>query len=85
LLIPDDPVPRSSLIRLAGALQGEGIDAGSRLDEAALLRLEDADVPLAHVAHELGFSSQSHFTRMFSGLTRMTPAKYRRLHQRTVG
>jgi AraC family transcriptional regulator len=170
LLVPDDPVLRSSLTLLAGAIQREGIDAGSRLDEAArrlvlrlvelggggvpdwhddasvfdrrtldhlvaviddhlriapalaelglltglspshfarkfrrstglslerfvnrrrlqaaLLRLEDADTPLAHVAHELGFSSQSHFTRLFSGLTGMTPGKYQRQHRRTVG
>lgn len=53
--------------------------------QAAFARLEDADVPLAHVAHELGFSSQSHFTRLFSGLTGLTPGKYRRQHRRTVG
>lgn len=53
--------------------------------QAALRQLEDADSPLAHVAHELGFSSQSHFTRLFSGLTGMTPAKYQRQHRRTLG
>ncbi|MBM4013222.1 MAG: helix-turn-helix transcriptional regulator [Planctomycetes bacterium] len=34
--------------------------------------------PLASVALDLGFSSQSHFTRLFSSLTGMTPAKYRK-------
>lgn len=43
------------------------------------------DSPLASVALDLGFSSQSHFTRLFSGLTGMTPAKYRKRFRRTVG
>lgn len=41
--------------------------------------------PLASVALDLGFSSQSHFTRVFSGLTGMTPAKYQKQFRRTVG
>lgn len=36
------------------------------------------DASLASIALDLGFSSQSHFTRLFSGLTGMTPAKYRK-------
>lgn len=40
---------------------------------------------LAHVAASLGFSSQSHFSRVFSGLTGVTPAKYRRLFRPAVG
>ncbi|MFM8414735.1 MAG: helix-turn-helix transcriptional regulator [Planctomycetota bacterium] len=40
---------------------------------------------LASIAHEVGFASQSHFTRVFSRLTGMTPAKYRRQFMRTVG
>lgn len=40
---------------------------------------------LAGVAIELGFSSQSHFTRQFRMLTCMTPAKYRAQFARTVG
>lgn len=52
--------------------------------QAALGRLHDPGVPIAHVAHELGFSSQSHFTRLFSRLTGMTPAKYQRQHRRTT-
>lgn len=43
------------------------------------------DTSPAGVALDLGFSSQSHFTRIFSGLTGMTPAAYRRLVRRTVG
>lgn len=43
------------------------------------------DMPLASVALDLGFSSQSHFTRIFSGLTGMTPAKYQKQFRRTVG
>ena len=41
--------------------------------------------PLAHVALDLGFSSQSHFTRLFSELTGMTPAKYRKQVKQPVG
>jgi len=40
---------------------------------------------LAGIAHELGFSSQAHFTHLFSTLTGMTPAKYRKQFRRTVG
>jgi len=41
--------------------------------------------PLESVASKLGFSSHSHFTRTFTALTGMTPAKYRRQFKRTVG
>ena len=44
-----------------------------------------ADASLASIALDLGFSSQSHFTRLFSGLTGMTPAKYQKGVKRTVG
>ena len=53
--------------------------------EASLRLLKDGEVPLASVALDLGFSSQSHFTRLFSELTGMTPAKYRSQYRRTVG
>ncbi len=43
------------------------------------------DASLASIALDLGFSSQSHFTRLFSGLTGMTPAKYHKSVKRTVG
>jgi AraC-like DNA-binding protein len=52
---------------------------------ASLERLKDQSQPLAHVALHLGFSSQSHFTRVFSGLTGMTPARYRKQFKRTAG
>lgn len=52
---------------------------------AALVMLRDDSQPLAQVALDLGFSSQSHFTRLFSTLTSMTPARYRRAFKRTVG
>lgn len=42
------------------------------------------DAPLASIALDLGFSSQSHFTRLFSNLTGMTPAKYRKQVRRVV-
>jgi AraC-like DNA-binding protein len=49
------------------------------------LRTLKTDDPLASVALDLGFSSQSHFTRLFSDLTGMTPAKYRKQVRRVVG
>lgn len=49
----------------------------------ALLR-SDAD-SLAGIGIELGFSSQSHFTRLFSLLTGISPQQFRRLHRRMVG
>lgn len=53
--------------------------------QTSLGLLKDHSIPLAHVAFELGFSSQSHFTRLFSDLTGMTPAKYRNQFRRVVG
>jgi AraC-like DNA-binding protein len=47
-----------------------------RMQVAATL-LADDDTPLARMAHELGFCSQSHFTRIFHAHTGMTPARYR--------
>ncbi|MFM8496707.1 MAG: helix-turn-helix domain-containing protein [Planctomycetia bacterium] len=52
---------------------------------ASLELLKTDSQPLAFIAFDLGFSSQSHFTRLFSGLTGMTPAKYRKQFRRTVG
>lgn len=46
----------------------------------AMLR-EDTP-PLSHIALDLGFSSQSHFTRLFSRLTGIPPQRFRRLHRR---
>ncbi len=40
---------------------------------------------LASIALDLGFSSQSHFTRLFSDVTGWTPTKFQRQVRRTVG
>lgn len=45
---------------------------------ASLMILRVGDKSLSQVALDLGFSSQSHFTRLFSGLTGRTPASFRR-------
>jgi AraC-like DNA-binding protein len=44
-----------------------------------------ADASLPSIALDLGFSSQSHFTRIFSGLTGMTPARYQKQVRRILG
>jgi len=49
---------------------------------ASFMILRVGEQPLLQVALDLGFSSQSHFTRLFSGLTGMTPDSFRRLHRR---
>lgn len=49
---------------------------------ASLETLKDHSQSLAAVALDLGFSSQSHFTRLFSDVTGMTPAKYRKQFKR---
>lgn len=51
----------------------------------ALELLRNSSVPLALVALDLGFCSQSHFTRLFSGQIGLTPAKYRRQFRPIVG
>jgi AraC-like DNA-binding protein len=43
--------------------------------------LKTAKTPLAQLSLDLGFSSQSHFTRLFSGLT---PHQFRRAQSRMV-
>lgn len=53
--------------------------------QAGLDALRSRTVPLASLAIDLGFSSQSHFTRLFHDLTGMTPARYRRQCGPTVG
>lgn len=55
-----------------------------RMARAMVVLRHDA-TPLSQIALDLGFSSQSHFTRLFSDLTGMTPAKYRKQFRRTVG
>ena len=51
----------------------------------ALELLRNSSTPLSRLALDLGFCSQSHFTRLFSSQTGMTPAKYRKHVKRTVG
>jgi AraC-like DNA-binding protein len=46
--------------------------------QASFSLLRASETSLAHLAIDLGFASQSHFTRLFSELTGMTPAKYRK-------
>ena len=47
----------------------------------ALLLLKTAREPIAQLSLDLGFCSQSHFTRLFSGLTGLTPHQFRRAHR----
>jgi AraC-like DNA-binding protein len=51
---------------------------------AAVMLLQDGSISLTKLSLDLGFSSQSHFTRVFSGLTGMTPKGFRRQHERTA-
>jgi AraC-like DNA-binding protein len=51
----------------------------------ALIVLQRDSTPLSQVALDLGFSSQSHFTRVFSTLVGMTPANYRKTFKPKVG
>ena len=44
----------------------------------ALGLLAQREVPLGRIADDLGFSSQSHFNRVFARLTGMTPLKARK-------
>jgi AraC-like DNA-binding protein len=44
--------------------------------------LKTGRAPLAQLSLELGFSSQSHFTRLFSDLTGLTPYQFRRAQRR---
>ena len=46
--------------------------------QASMALLGTDATPLSQIALDLGFSSQSHFTRLFSSLTGFTPASYRR-------
>jgi len=44
----------------------------------AFALLKTGTTPLAQLSLDLGFSSQSHFTRLFSGLTGLTPYQFRK-------
>jgi len=66
--------------RSAGLSLGRFIN-GRRIGMSfALLRA--GAIPLTQIALDLGFSSQSHFTRLFSGHTGMAPQRFRRQHVR---
>jgi AraC family transcriptional regulator len=69
--------------------QSSGLSLNRFVNRRRILRSMDSlkknDASLASIALDLGFSSQSHFTRLFSGLTGMTPAKFQKSVQRTVG
>lgn len=54
-----------------------------RIYKSLGILLEDS-TPLTSIAMDLGFSSQSHFTRLFSTLTGSTPAKFRKQHMRVM-
>ena len=43
--------------------------------------LVGSDLPLAHIADAVGFSSQSHFTTVFLERTGVTPGRYRSMHR----
>ena len=67
----------------------EGLSLGRFVNRRRLARalvvLRKDSTSLSQVALDLGFSSQSHFTRLFSTLVGMTPAKYRKTFTPTVG
>lgn len=46
--------------------------------EAAAIRLTESDESLVSIANSLGFTDQSHFTRVFAEMKGTTPARYRR-------
>jgi len=50
--------------------------------EFACRQILSTERPLCDVAHEAGFSDQSHFNRIFRGRMGITPYKYRKLHHR---
>jgi AraC family transcriptional regulator len=50
-----------------------------RLDSATTL-LTLGDLSIAEIAHECGYSDESHFIRCFKQMNGMTPLKYRKLH-----
>ena len=49
--------------------------------EEAKKLLRYTDKPILAVSEYLGFSSQSHFTRVFKKITGLTPGKYRQEHK----
>lgn len=70
---------RSHVARSFRAWFGRSIGAhvrARRLLEAAR-RLRSTDVPIAALAHELGFTDQAHFTRAFAARYTHPPARFR--------
>jgi len=53
----------------------------ARRVEAAAGLIRDSDRPLVDIALALGFSDQSHFTRLFTRLNGETPRDFRRRHR----
>lgn len=51
----------------------------------SLTLLKTGRKPLAQLSLDLGFSSQSHFTRLFSSLTGITPYQFQQSQRRTGG
>ena len=49
-----------------------------RVEKAMATLLQDLDLPLGQIALACGFASQSHFTRVFSGVVGCTPGQWRR-------
>jgi AraC-like DNA-binding protein len=70
--------PRS----LQRQLASEGASWSSILDdlryEIAAVRLSDPATSIRELAHDLGYSSQAHFTRAFKRWTGLPPSAYRR-------
>jgi len=62
--------------------QSTGLSLGRFMNRRRIGRsfamLKTGRTPLAQLSLDLGFSSQSHFTRLFSGLTGLTPFQFRR-------
>lgn len=52
-----------------------------RRTERAAQLIRETSRPLTEIAFEVGFSDQSHFTRMFARLLGMTPGAYRQKHR----
>ena len=68
--------------------QSTGLSLNRFVNRRRILRSFESlktEASVASIALDLGFSSQSHFTRIFSGLTGMTPAKYHKSVKRPVG
>lgn len=61
--------------RVLGQTPKEVID--SRVAYAACRLLSNTDISVSWIAHKLGFSEQSNFSKFFSRTVQMTPAEYR--------